>query len=71
MAVQTWIYGKPEVQHEGCVLNTYERNGYDDSDWYAECWDCDRHEIVRVHYDTTRAGGGGRAEIDATDDVLS
>lgn len=70
MAVQTWIYGKPEIQYEGCVLNWYERNGYDDSDWYATCWDCERKTIVEVMFDTTRCGGGGHAEIDATPDVL-
>lgn len=70
MAVQTWIYGKPDVQYEGCVLNTYERNGYEDSDFYAVCWDREKQEIVEVEYDTTRCGGGGYAKIDATEDTL-
>lgn len=70
MAVQTWIYGKPDVQYAGCVLNTYERNGYDDSDFYAVCWDREKQRIVEVEYDTTRCGGGGYAKIDATEEVL-
>ena len=70
MAVQTWIYGKPEIRYEGCVLNTWERNGAWDSDFYATCWDAERGEIVEVEYDTTRAGGGGWATVDATEDTL-
>lgn len=70
MAVIAGIYGKTEPEYVGCVLSTYERNGYNDSDWYAICWDRERQKVVEVEYDTTRAGGGGRAEIDATNDVL-
>ncbi len=70
MAVQTWIYGKPDVQYEGCVLSTYEHNGYEDSDFYAVCWDDKKQVVVEVEYDTTRCGAGGEAEIDATDEVL-
>lgn len=70
MAVQTLIYGQPEVRYEGCVLDTYERNGYHDSDWYAVCWDEEKQKLVEVEYDTTRAGGGGWARIDATEEVL-
>ena len=43
---------------------------YCDSDWYAICWDREKQKLVEVEYDTTRAGGGGRAEIDATPEVL-
>lgn len=70
MAVQTWIYGKPDIQYEGCVLDTYEHNGYDDSDFYAICWDKERQAVVEVEYDTTRCGGCGFAEIDATEETL-
>lgn len=70
MAVQTWIYGKPDVRYEGCVIGTYEHNGYEDSDFYAICWDDKKQAVVDVEYDTTRCGGGGYAEIDATDEVL-
>lgn len=70
MAVIAGIYGKTEPEYVGCVLSTYERNGYNDSDWYAICWDGEKQKVVEVEYDTTRAGGGGRAEIDATTEVL-
>lgn len=71
MAVYAGIYGKEDVaEYEGCVLRTYERNGYDDSDWYAVCWDNEKQAVVDVMYDTTRAGGGGSAVVDATEDVL-
>lgn len=71
MAVYAGIYGKENIaEYEGCVLRTYEKNGYEDSDWYAVCWDHSKKAVVDVKYDTTRAGGGGSAVIDATDDVI-
>ena len=70
MAVQTWIYGKPDIRYEGCVIDTYERNGYHDSDWYAICWDREKQQLVEVEYDTTRCGGSGYAKIDATEETL-
>lgn len=70
MAVDTNIYGQPGLRYVGCVLSTYERNGYHDSDFYAVCWDEEKQAVVDVEYDTTRAGGGGHAYIDATDEVL-
>lgn len=40
MAVYAGIYGKENIaEYDGCVLRTYEKNGYEDSDWYAVCWD--------------------------------
>lgn len=73
MAVCTNIWsrdGKSETSYVGKVLNWYERNGYDDSDWYADVWDEEKQEIKTVLYMTTRCGGWGTAELDATDDVL-
>lgn len=70
MAVLAGIYGDQVPIYAGCVLDTYEHNGYDDSDWYAVCWDEEKGRIVEVEYDTTRAGRGGWARIDATDKVL-
>jgi hypothetical protein len=68
MAVYAGIYGKENIaEYEGCVLRTYEKNGYEDFDWYAVCWDRSKKAVVDVKYDTTRAGGGGSAVIDATD----
>ena len=72
MAIRTDIYGKGNVvQFAGCVLNTWERNGSWDSDFYATVWDEEQGRVRDVEYDTTRCGGGGSAEIDATDDVLN
>lgn len=70
MAVFAGIYGQEEPEYAGCVLSTWERNGYDDSDYYATVWDEDLQKVIDVEYDTTRAGGGGWAEIDATTEVL-
>ena len=70
MAVRTNIYGACEPAYVGCVLDTYEHNGYHDSDFYAVCWDENSQKIVEVEYDTTRCGGGGTATIDATDEVI-
>lgn len=73
MGVWSNIYGddpKYYAQYDGCVINWYERNGYNDSDWYAVVWDEQSQSVIEINYDTTRAGGGGRCEIDATDEVL-
>ena len=71
MGVRTDLYGKGDVeQFVGCVFWTYERNGYQDSDWYAMCWDEERQQVSVVEYDTTRCGGSGRADIDITVDNL-
>lgn len=70
MAVLAGIYGAKEPEYVGCVLNTYEHNGYDDSDWYAVVWDEETKSVIEIEYDTTRAGGGGWAEVDATEDTL-
>ncbi len=59
-----------EVSYEGKVFNWYERNGYEDSDWYAEVWDDEKNAPKAVLFDTTRCGCAGHAEIDATPDVL-
>lgn len=70
MAVLAGVYGKTEPEYAGCVLELYEHNGYHDSYWCAICWDRKRQELVHIEYDTTAAGGGGWAEIDATEEVL-
>lgn len=70
MAVIASIYGKTSPEYVGCVLDTYEHNGYDDSDWYAVCWDEEKQKVVHVNYDTTRCGGGGSAAIDITEENL-
>ena len=70
MAVLAGIYGNAVPKYEGCVLSTYEHNGYEDSDWYAVVWDEETQCVTEVEYDTTRAAGGGWAKIDATPEVL-
>ncbi len=70
MAVVTSTYAKTEPIYKGCVIDKFERNGYDDSDFYAACWDEEKQSIVYIEYDTTRCGDGGYANIDASEDVL-
>lgn len=71
MAIHSNIYGDTGICYKGCVIDMFEHNGRDDSDFYAVCWDEKEGKVVTVEYDTTRCGGGGVAEIDATDDVLA
>lgn len=73
MAVRSNIWNsddKYETRYEGKVLNWYERNGHDDSDWYAEVWNDETKQIEEVLFMTTRCWCNGTAECDATDDVL-
>lgn len=71
MAIFTNVYGDGHTpDYEGCVLDWYEHNGYDDSDWYAICWNEEKQTIDKVLFDTTRCACSGRAEIDATPEVL-
>jgi len=71
MPVFNPVNGKGEkISYVGCVMDTYEHNGYHDSDWYATCWDEEKQKVVDVLYDTTRCGGYGSAKIDITPDNL-
>ena len=70
MAVLAGVYGKTEPEYIGCTVDMFERNYSSDSYWYAVCWDREKKKLVHVQYDTTAAGGGGWAEIDATEEVL-
>jgi hypothetical protein len=58
------------VSYAGRVLETYEENHYDDSDFCALVWDDDENKIKRIEYDTTRFGGRGYANVDATPEVM-
>lgn len=61
-----------EITYEGAVIATYERNGYDDSDFMALVWDEGRQAVIHVQYATTRGWTyGNSATVDATDDVLA
>ena len=58
------------VSYRGCVLETRERNYYDDSDFYAVVWDEEKGCVREVDYATTRAWTYRNfARVDATDDV--
>ena len=70
MAIYTNINGKEEVLYEGKVLHWFEQNGYYDSDWYAYVWDDEKNEIKQILFMTTRCGCYGKAELDATADVI-
>lgn len=59
-----------ETTAVGCVLDTYERNGYNDSDFYATFYNPVTDTIDSVEYATTRGWcGGNYAKEDATPEV--
>jgi hypothetical protein len=58
-------------EYVGCVLTTWEKNGYDDSDWYAVVWDEATQSCKSIIYATTRGATLGSAEIDATPEVIA
>lgn len=56
--------------YRGCVLNTYERNGSSDSDFYASVWDDETGTIKSIEYATTRGWSyPNGATVDATNEV--
>jgi hypothetical protein len=70
MAVGIKHGGEIVVTHEGCVLETRERNGYHDSDFYAIVWDDAAGAVRTVEYATTRGWTyDNYARVDATDEV--
>ena len=55
----------------GRVLETYEENGYNDSDFYAVVWDDETESIIHKQYATTRFYSNGYgAKIDATPEII-
>lgn len=65
------VHGYHVKTYEGAVLNTGERNGYDDSDFYADVWDEASKSIKRVDYATTRGWTYlNGAAVDATPEVI-
>lgn len=61
------IDGQPDT-YVGATLATYEKNGYDDSDFYAICWNGER--LVTEEYATTRfVSQGCYAKVDSTAEV--
>lgn len=60
-----------ERTYEGAVLRLRERNGYDDSDFYALVWDEEQQATREIMYATTRGWTyHNGASIDATHDVI-
>lgn len=59
-----------DVKYVGAVLETRERNGYDDSDFYAVVWDEAEQRVKEVEYGSTRFWTyPNYAKVDATDEV--
>lgn len=54
------------VTYVGCTYGLWERNGYEDSDFYANCVNTQNGTLDCIEYDTTRMGGGGYAVVDLT-----
>jgi hypothetical protein len=55
----------------GCVLHTWERNGYDDSDFFAIYWNEATQSVESIQYATTRGWTyANSATIDATPEVI-
>lgn len=61
-----------QITHTGCVLETRERSGRDDSDFYARVWSEEKQRVVEVEYATTRGWTyPNSATVDATEDVIA
>ena len=55
----------------GKVLETYEENGYHDSDFYAVVWDDETNSLIHKQFATTRFYSNGYgATIDATPEII-
>jgi len=73
--VVTGFHGHPEplymqTTYKGFVVDTFERNGYDDSDFYAVVWDVNTKAPKEVMYGTTRGWSyPNGAAVDATPEV--
>ena len=60
------------VEYEGAVLATFEKNGYDDSDFFAVVWDDEKQTVTTTQYATTRGWTyPNNAVVDATDEVVA
>jgi hypothetical protein len=58
--------------HVGLVLELGERNGYDDSDFYAVVWDPAKGAIDSIEYASTRGWSyPNSAAVDATPEVVA
>ena len=82
MPLFTPVYSKEEPRghldiietkesYVGRDLETYEENGYHDSDFYAVVWDDETESIIHKQYATTRFYSNGYgAKIDATPEII-
>lgn len=60
-----------ETRFVGAVLSVRERNGYDDSDFFALVWDDAKAEAYEIEYGTTRAWTyPNNATVDATPETI-
>lgn len=56
----------------GCVLSKHERNGYDDSDFYALVWDASDQKVKTIEYASTRGWTyHNHAQVDASTEVIA
>lgn len=63
---------KDKVTHVGCVLDEYEHNKYDDSDFYAIVWDEETQSVQQIQYASTSYYSYDHGcVIDATPEVLA
>lgn len=61
-----------ETSFVGAVLSCRERNGYDDSDFFALVWDDIKSEAYEIEYGTTRAWTyPNNATVDATPETIA
>lgn len=66
---ETW---KQFSYAHGKVVMTYERNGYDDSDFIAVCFDTETQSEYRIEYASTRYSSTGfHATVDASDETMA
>lgn len=58
-----------DVRHTGAVLGTFERNGYDDSDFLAIVWTGEK--LTAIEYASTRSWTcHNKAVVDASEDTI-
>ncbi len=69
MSVKTYTQAGLVERYAGLVVAEEHNNWSGDSDFYAIVWLPDEQRCVRVLYDTTRCGGSGSAEIDASEEI--
>lgn len=62
--------GDPQVTYAGAVLDTYERNGYHDSDFFAVVWDAEAGGVRSIlTHSTAWWSGHSGAVVDATEEA--